>query len=310
MKTERWEGVKMTNKHYLVIGASSVAGQKAIEAIRRKDPGAKLTITTSKSQIDNDFATGYNVITGIDLAKPEASQQISSALTESVDVLIFCPAFGMVGYPAEFAPLADVEACIAFSVKPLLSLIEQIKPTLTLAFSSFYWLRSLEIAYGSMAFAKYALERLSCSYPQAVHIVRAGLFPSKSLRGICLLIQRAVQKEAFPGAAELKAGWKASGLGFSDYFTQFAQGHERLGLAQYCAQYRPTEEADLVRAIAIALETDAPPIVNVVGDTLWQESNPYPTPEFMQRNAAALAYACRVVDTWQAPDFFIRRAIA
>jgi hypothetical protein len=39
----------MKPKHYLVVGASSVAGQKAIEAIRAKDANAKITVTTSKS---------------------------------------------------------------------------------------------------------------------------------------------------------------------------------------------------------------------------------------------------------------------
>jgi len=284
----------MTKKHYLVVGASSVAGQKALEAIRLRDADARITVTTSKEQTPENLSTGkeFTVIYGINLAKPETYGNIRERLAEPVDVLVFCPAFGMVGYPAEFAPMSDVEACFDFSVRPVLQLIDELNPQLTIGFSSFYWLRSLEVAYGSMAFAKYALEKLAVENPNHIRIVRAGLFPSKSLRAICLLIQRAVQKESFPGAAELKAGWKASGLPFADYFTQFAQGYEKAELARYLtAPYRGTEEADLVRAIGAALEPRAKAIVNVVGDSLWQESTLENIPQFMVRNKPAFALA-------------------
>lgn len=279
----------MKPKHYLVVGASSVAGQKAIEAIKLKDPDARITLTTSKSAAAEP--TG-NFITGVDLAKPETIRNIKPALTAPVDVLVFCPAFGMVGYPAELAPIADVEACFDFSVRPVLSLIDELNPGLTIGFSSYYWLRSLEIAYGSMAFAKYALEKLAVENPNHIRIVRAGLFPSKSLRGICLLIQRGVQKENFLGSTQLKTDWKASGLSFSDYFTQFAQGYEKSDLAQYfTAPYRGTEDKDLVRAIGAALEPNAKGIINVVGDSMWQEDELSNVPEFMVRNQQAFRLA-------------------
>jgi hypothetical protein len=279
----------MKTKHYLVVGASSVAGQKAIEAIRAKDATAAITITTSKAQ-GPDAAEG--VIYGVDLAKPETIRLIKPSLKHSVDVLVFCTAFGMVGYPSELAPIADVEACFDFSVRPVLALIDELNPQLTIGFSSYYWLRSLEVAYGSMAFAKYALEKLAVENPNHIRIVRAGLFPSKSLRGICLLIQRGVQKENFPGAAELKAGWKASGLAFGDYFTQFAQGYEKRDLAQYfAAPYRGTEVNDLPRAIGAALEPNAKAIINIVGDSLWQEDRLNHVPDFLVRNKEAFRLA-------------------
>ncbi len=284
----------MKKKHYLVVGASSVAGQKALEAIRLRDADARITVTTSKEPAAGQVSTGTEpaVVYGINLAKPETLGNIRAQLGTPVDVLVFCPAFGMVGYPAEFAPMNDVEACFDFSVRPLLQLIDELNPQLTIGFSSFYWLRSLEVAYGSMAFAKYALEKLAVENPNHIRIVRAGLFPSKSLRAICLLIQRGVQKESFPGAAELKAGWKASGLAFADYFTQFAQGYEKADLARHlAAPYRGTEEADLVRAIGAALEPSAQGIINVVGDSLWQESTLENVPQFMVRNKPAFALA-------------------
>lgn len=278
----------MKNKHYLVVGASSVAGTKAIEAIRSRDPQAKITVTTSKPAAEGDRLT----IGGIDLAKPDTIGAIKPRLEQAVDVMFFCPAFGMVGYPSELAPMADVEACFDFSVRPVLRLIDELNPGLTIGFSSYYWLRSLEVAYGSMAFAKYALEKLAVENPHHIRIVRAGLFPSKSLRGICLLIQRGVQKETFPGAAELKAGWKASGLSFPEYFTQFAQGYEQRDLADYLHHpYRGTEERDLVPAIMAALEPNAQGIINVVGDCIWQESELKHVPDFMVRNKPAFALA-------------------
>lgn len=286
----------MKPKHYLVVGASSVAGQKAIEAIRLKNPDARITLTTSKPENANERSlSGVEapaVIAGVDLAKPETIRNIKPGLTAPVDVLVFCPAFGMVGYPSELAPIADVEACFDFSVRPVLSLIDELNPGLTIGFSSYYWLRSLEVAYGSMAFAKYALEKLAVENPNHIRIVRAGLFPSKSLRGICLLIQRGVQKESFPGSTELKAGWKASGLSFPEYFTEFAQGYEKKDLAQYfTAPYRGTEDKDLVRAIGAALEPNAKGIINVVGDSMWQEDELSNVPEFMVRNQQAFRLA-------------------
>lgn len=279
----------MKPKHYLIVGASSVAGQKAIEAIRLKDATARITITTSKNEGVFD---GFETIHGIDLSKPDTIAKIKPALTAQVDTLVFCPAFGMVGYPSELAPIADVEACFDFSVRPVLRLIDELNPQLTIGFSSYYWLHSLEVAYGSMAFAKYALEKLAVENPNHIRIVRAGLFPSKSLRGICLLIQRGVQKESFPGATELKMGWKASGLSFGEYFTQFAQGYEKKDLARYfTAPYRGTEDKDLVRAIAAALEPNAKGIINVVGDSMWQESALENTPDFMVRNKEAFRLA-------------------
>lgn len=279
----------MKPKHYLVVGASSVAGQKAIEAIQLKDPDARITLTTSKTAAAEP--TG-NFITGVDLTKPETIRNIKPALTAPVDVLVFCPAFGMVGYPSELAPIADVEACFDFSVRPVLSLINEINPGLTIGFSSYYWLKSLEIAYGSMAFAKYALEKLAVENPNHIRIVRAGLFPSKSLRGICLLIQRGVQKENFPGSTQLKTDWKASGLSFSDYFTQFAQGYEKSDLHRhFTAPYRGTEDKDLVHAIGAALEPNAKGIINVVGDSMWQEDQLSNVPEFMVRNQHAFRLA-------------------
>ena len=282
----------MKQKHYLVVGASSVAGQKAIEAIRQKDPDARITVTTSKAKPADAQSGQVASVFGIDLAKPDTIHSIKAQLPAAVDVLVFCPAFGMVGYPAELAPMSDVEACFNFSVRPVLALIDELNPQLTIGFSSFYWLRSLEVAYGSMAFAKYALEKLAVENPNHIRIVRAGLFPSKSLRGICLLIQRGVQKESFPGSTQLKTDWKASGLSFADYFTQFAQGYEKADLARYfTAPYRGTEEQDLVRAIGAALEPNAQGIINVVGDSLWQESELKHVPDFMVRNKEAFRLA-------------------
>lgn len=280
----------MKQKHYLVVGASSVAGQKAIHAILNRDPRAEITVTTSKKAPDS--GEDKHTIYGIDLSQKDSIRGIKPQLEKQVDTLVFCPAFGMVGYPPELAPREDVESCFDFSVRPVLTLIDEINPQMTIGFSSYYWLHSLEIAYGSMAFAKFALEKLAVENPNYVRVVRAGLFPSKSLRGICLLIQRAVQKESFPGASGLKADWQASGLKFADFFTQFAQGYEKRELSNYLTgPYRGTESEDLVLGIERALSPDAKAIINVVGDSIWEESELVKVPDFMIRNKEAFGLA-------------------
>ena len=95
----------MKPKHYLVVGASSVAGQKAIEAIRAKDANAKITVTTSKADAGGSTALTDRVdenrlssavettVFGVDLSKPESIRNIKPALSAPVDVLVFCPIF-------------------------------------------------------------------------------------------------------------------------------------------------------------------------------------------------------------------------
>jgi hypothetical protein len=271
-------------KTILVIGGNSVAGQSAIKAARSVHNYAQIISTTSGT---TNIEGADQTITAVNLTKnDDALKKVIDSVQTRPHALIFCPAFGMVGYPASAASAEDVRNCLDFSVYPLLTLAEKLNPELTIGFSSYYRLESLMIAYGSMAYAKYVLEKLATENPKRMRMVRAGLFPSKSLRGISLLIQRGVQKETFAGATALKTGWKASGLSFPEYFVDFAQTREKEFLATKGIEYRPTTEKDLIKAIEMAL-VESQAITNVIGSHFWYENQLEDVPEFLTCNQPA-----------------------
>lgn len=280
------------NKKYLIVGSASVAGSSAIAAVRKADAHAHIIGTTSRTEAMPEVD---ETITGIDLSKPKAALQIQDQLKSKVDTLIFCPAFGNVGTPIRDASLRDVEECFQFSVNPFIELAQDLDTSSNIGFSSFYWLDSLKAAYGSMAFAKYAIEKIAVENPERFRIVRAGLFPSKSIRGICIMIQRAIRKDAFEGAAELRQGWKESGLGFPEYFTHYAQSCEKRQLAHYLQnEYSATTSNDMISAIELALSPETAPIINIVGGSRWLQHDLPDVPEFLIENSPAFELASSV----------------
>ena len=279
----------MRQKNYLIVGATSVAGQSAITEIRTIDSNAKIIGTTSKEE---PLSFVDSSICGVDLANENALSIIEQNLNVPIDTMIFCPAYGMVGYPSEYAPMSDIETCFQFSVRPILSLMQSLSPKITVGFSAFYWLKSLRVSYGSMAYAKYAIERLAVQNPDRLRIVRSGLFPSKSLRAIALLVQRTVQKASFPESIDMKSDWKNSGLSFADFFTVFAQNYEREMLSEYLTtEYRCTTEKDLAKGIGLAVQEDSKAIINIVGDSTWFEDQLTAGLEFLERNKPAFELA-------------------
>ena len=115
-------------KSYLIVGASSEAGQSAIEALRefhQNDGGAHIIGTASKADATVDSIQNIDaIIPGIDLNDGDAAGKIQKGLGEFAQpgrlaAIFFTPAFGPIGYPIRAATLADADKAIAFSFTPM-----------------------------------------------------------------------------------------------------------------------------------------------------------------------------------------------
>lgn len=257
--------------NFLVIGASSVAGRNAVKAIRKFNADAKIIGTTSG---DAALDMVDETITGIDLSNKYAAGKIAYEAVKHAPIygLVYTPAFGRVGIPMDRATKEDVSDSLDFSFRPMLSLIQKLNPEINVAFSGFYWLDSLLRAYGAMAMTKIAMEETAIANPNKLKIVRSGLFSSKSLRGILLLIQRTLTKDLYEELRPIRDSWKESGKKFPAYFYDFAYGCEvDMYEQQFDTPHRATSENDIVDAVLHVLQGEEAPIYNVMGDWRWSE---------------------------------------
>lgn len=266
---------------FLIVGGSSVAGRAALNVLRKRYPDARLFATSSGEKT----VSGASVTIGhIDLNSDTAVIRICDELEKvgvsAVDGLIFTPASGPIGYPIKKTPEEDIQIALRFSVQPMIELHRLLKSPRTIGFSAFYWLPHTLTAYGSMAFAKIAQERLAVTDP-SFQMIRAGTFESRATRGICLLLQRSLRDTPHSEIQDLGARWKESGRKFSDFFFDYAFESEREAFgSRFSEPHRATTQSDLERALLRALDEDRPPIVNVIGDWLWTDSKmPFLPPE-------------------------------
>lgn len=251
----------------LIVGGSSVAGQASLRAVRRVHPDWKIAATSSKSA---DVPGADASIPDIDLNVPGACAKIPDQ--KDLRLLVFTPAFGPIGYPVAAATPADVAEAVRFSVTPMEELAARMRPSKVIGFSAFYWLRHTLAAYGSMAYAKIAQEKLALNHNE-FQMVRAGTFESKATRGIGLLLQRALRETPHPEIRALGDAWRESGKKFGEFFMDFAFESERMHFGSlFEAPHRPTTGVDLENAVVRILSGESAPIVNVIGDWQWVDA--------------------------------------
>lgn len=265
--------------HAVIVGGGGSAGQSALAAIRREFPSARVTGTTSGSA---DLPGYDSTIHAVDLNQ-DVVDRVAAQAGSSVDVLIFTPAFGPLGFPVREATEAQVEEALRFSVRPMVQLAEALRAGLTVSYSAFYWLEHTLAAYGSMAYAKLAQERLAIREPARFRVVRAGTFRSKATRGITILLQRQMRSPTGGPGADLVAAYRKSGLKFPDFFFGFAFSSEQRAFGgRFESPHRETGPDDLTQATADVLSgRRSEPIVNVIGGWRWTD-NVLPTlgPDF------------------------------
>lgn len=285
--------------NYLIIGGSSYSGKCTIQAIRELDAQARIISTTSG---ERDVAGVEHTIHGIDLSESDAPDRVRAGLQQLSDTdssaagmpalraLIYIPARGEVGMPARLATKAQVDDGVEYSITPMLKMMGMLRPELTICYSGFITMDTLLQCYGAMSFVKIAMEDFVVRHKDQMRVIRFGMFPSKSVRGIGLLVQRNTMRKIYPEFAEMYDEWKASGKKFIDYFYDKSNVSEEACYSHVSEKpFRPTNEQDIVDGVKFALQTSAP-IVNVLGNWIWtDEAMPElppviaENPEFMPR---------------------------
>jgi hypothetical protein len=267
----------------LIVGGSGVAGQCAIQAVKKFEPGSKLYATTSK---DTDVPGATETIRNIDLNKPEDIAKLK-AFNGGLDYLFYTPAFVSVGNPVAHASREEVIKAKAFCLDPMVALTEAIRPRMTVAYTAYYFKPHLLAFYGSLAYVKYATEKLAVEQPAQYKCLRIGSFVSKATRGIGLLLQR--MSKTAPHLKPLIDDYQKSGMKFSDFFFDYIAKEEKKNIAGD-RPYRMTTAEDIVAGHLALLSGETAPIMNVLGGEIWVDSALPELPPEMARVNSLLAF--------------------
>ncbi|MBM9501311.1 SDR family NAD(P)-dependent oxidoreductase [Leptospira sp. 201903071] len=279
------------SKNALIIGTSGVAGQSAVEAVRefakKKNEDWKILATTSK---DVSLPEADLTITKINLDDPKISlERLYEALKkngiETLDLFVYTPARGNLGYPVSETPENDVIEAAKFCLDPMLAVEEKLKPLLSVGYSAYYYRPHLQPFYGSLAFIKRKMEEWALQNPKHRKIIRAGSFFSQSVRGITILLQRMGKKSQDKDLQDLIKQQKESGLSFPDFFLEYVAKQEESSFASKFPDipFRLTSQNDLKKALVAVLEGESAPIVSLVGDWVWTENTLPEMPEYLKK---------------------------
>ncbi|TGK33723.1 SDR family NAD(P)-dependent oxidoreductase [Leptospira gomenensis] len=281
----------MSTKNALIIGSSGVAGQSAIQAVRehskKRNETWRIVSTTSKNvPLEEADVT----IQGIDLDRTEVSlprlyEALSSNAIDTIDLFVYTPARGNLGYPVSETPKSDLDEALKFCMDPMLSVERKLSPALSVAYSAFYYRPHLQPFYGSLAFVKKKQEEWALASPAKRKIIRAGSFFSQSVRGITILLQRMGKKSQDPDLQKLLKLQKESGQSFPDFFLQYVAEQERSSFQSRFSEipFRLTSQDDLKEALIRILEGETAPIVSLVGPWVWTETELPPMPEYLNK---------------------------
>jgi len=255
--------------HVLVVGGSAVSGQAALKAARAS--GASCLATSSDGRrVEHADETAPLRLDDDGTSLQKFIQEYAS---RKFDYLVYTPARGAVAIPALQATKEMVAESLAFSVQPYLRLARAFSGRV-IALSGFVTMPPLLSIYGAMTFTKLTMESLAVRFPERFGILRAGMFYSNSVRGIALLVQRRMQKDANAELQGLHADWKKVGGRFQDFFWKRNFEYEENYYSRHGggAPFRPTEAEDLVRAFLRIFQGDGAPIMNLIGNWIWTDT--------------------------------------
>ncbi|TGJ98268.1 SDR family NAD(P)-dependent oxidoreductase [Leptospira langatensis] len=278
----------MSESIALIVGGSGAAGQSAIEAFQDfgKESGKKWKIIATTSG-EGEVAGADETIHSVKLEDPKlAIENIQKALKTKgpIDVLIYTPARGNLGYPVSETPDEDIVATAKFCLDPMLELEKALSPRITVGYSAYYYLPHLLTFYGSLAFIKKKMEEWALQRPDSRKIIRAGTFFSQSVRGITLILQRLAKTSTNADLQKLMEEQKASGKKFGDFFIDYIQDRENSSFKKNFPNvpYRITEPKDLKNALLKILKGEKAPIVSLVGDWVWTENTLPEMPDYLK----------------------------
>ncbi|TGJ99627.1 SDR family NAD(P)-dependent oxidoreductase [Leptospira semungkisensis] len=278
----------MSESIALIVGGSGAAGQSAIEAFHEfsKETGKTYKIIATTSG-EGEVTGADETIHSITLEESNSAiENIQKALSGkgNVDILIYTPARGNLGYPVSETPDEDIIATAKFCLDPMVELEKALSPKITIGYSAYYYLPHLLTFYGSLAFIKKKMEEWALQKPDSRKIIRAGTFFSQSVRGITLILQRLAKSSPHPDLQNLIQEQKASGKKFGDFFIDYIQDRENSSFKKNFPNvpYRITEPRDLKNALIKILKGEKSPIVSLVGDWVWTEDKLPEMPDYLK----------------------------
>ena len=258
--------------NFLVIGGSGGMGQAAIKATRAKF-GSDATIIANwfgKEEPEYTIEGATKTIFG-DISDPNCAKKILVENKEPFDYMFYATALGEVGIPIAEAQKDSILQSNRISFDPIPMLEERLNIKTIVTYSTFYVIRHQLATYGAMGYSKEAIEKWTLEPGKSNHAcIRAGLFESKSSRGIKLLLRKSAKNPANLKDPLLKSYF--SGKSSKEGIKEFEEGIFKEEKEAYgdCR----TNAEDLYQSHLTLFETDKPVFVNVCGKKIWLSDEP------------------------------------
>lgn len=263
-----WDGAM----RFLVIGATGVAGQSGIAAIRQCfGPDADITgVWYGKPDSDLTVEGADRTLFG-DVSDPGFYDRLVDQAGDAFDWCLYATAHGEVGFPIEAATPEQIAASNKLSFDPLRTLERRLRIGTLVGYSTFFNLEHQKITYGAMGHSKAAIEQWALETGPTRHLcIRAGAFRSASSQGIKLLVRRRAKQLAESDNTLLRRYFKGVKP------SEAVENLERAVLEEEREVYGDTDtDAAALTAAHVAMfsGTDSP-FVNVCGRKIWVSSEP------------------------------------
>ena len=258
--------------NYLVIGGTGVMGTAAIKAIREKFGSTANILANWYGKEEPCFTIeGADETLFGDINDPQVIDKVKAYDDGQFDTLFYATALGEVGVPIAEATPESITQSNKLSFDPIVKLEAELNVKTIVAYSTFYVIRHQLSTYGAMGHSKEAIEKWTVEKGKAQHVcIRAGLFESKSSRGIKLLLRKTAKNPENLRDPLLRSYFegKSSKEGIQKFEEGiFSEEKEAYGDCRTTAK-------DLYQSHLKLFETEKPLFVNVCGKRIWLSDTP------------------------------------
>ena len=257
---------------YLVIGGTGVMGTAAIKAIRKKFGSTANILANWYGKEEPSFnIEGADETLFGDINDPQVLDKIKAFGDGLFDTLFYATALGEVGVPIAEATPESITQSNKLSFDPIVKLEAELNVKTIVAYSTFYVIRHQLSTYGAMGHSKEAIEKWTVEKGKAQHVcIRAGLFESKSSRGIKLLLRKTAKNPENLRDPLLRSYFE--GKSSKEGIQKFEEGIFSEEKEAY-GDCRTTAE-DLYQSHLKLFESKEPLFVNVCGKRIWLSDTP------------------------------------
>jgi hypothetical protein len=258
--------------NYLIIGGTGVMGTAAIKAIREKF-GSKANILANwygKEEPGFTIEGADETLFG-DINDPQVIDKIKAYDDGQFDTLFYATALGEVGVPIAEATPESITKSNKLSFDPIVKLETELNVKTIVAYSTFYVIRHQLSTYGAMGHSKEAIEKWTVEKGKSQHVcIRAGLFESKSSRGIKLLLRKTAKNPENLRDPLLRSYFE--GKSSKEGIQKFEEGIFSEEKEAY-GDCRTTAE-DLYQSHLKLFDSEKPLFINVCGKRIWFSDTP------------------------------------